>query len=95
MGGDDVFAYLGGIRGYNGYSRIILKPYPLEGLDYVSCSYNSVSGRIESNWRRKGNRFEWNIVIPHNTTAEVWLPTKEGYELLKLPSGRHHLNSQL
>ena len=89
------YSYLGGIRGYNGYSRIILKPYPLEGLDYVSCSYNSVSGRIESNWRRKGNRFEWNIVIPPNTTAEVWLPTKEGYELLKLPSGRHHLNSQL
>ena len=89
------YSYLGGIRGYNGYSRIILKPYPLEGLDYVTCSYNSVSGRIESNWRRKGDRFEWNILIPANRTAEVWLPTKEGYELIKLSSGRHHLSSQL
>ena len=89
------YSYLGGIRGYNGYSRIILKPYPLEGLDYVTCSYNSVSGRIQSNWRRKGERFEWNILIPANRTAEVWLPTKEGYELIKLSSGRHHLSSQL
>ena len=89
------YSYLGGIRGYDGYSRIILKPYPLEGLDYVKCSYNSVSGRIESNWRRKGDCFEWDILIPANRSAEVWLPTKDGYELLKLTSGRHHLTSKL
>ncbi len=89
------YSYLGGIRGYNGYSRIILKPYPLEGLDYVNCSYSSVSGRIVSNWKRKGDQFEWNILIPANRTAEVWLPTKDGYELLKLTSGRHHLTSRL
>ena len=89
------YSYLGGIRGFNGYSRIILKPYSLEGLQRVTCSYNSVSGRIESNWRRKGNVFEWDILIPPNRTAEVWLPTAEGYELLKLTSGRHHLTSQL
>ena len=84
------YSYLGGIRGFNGYSRIILKPYPLEGLRRVTCSYNSVSGRIESNWRRKGDVFEWDILIPPNRTAEVWLPTADGYELLKLGSGRHH-----
>ena len=83
------YSYLGGIRGFNGYSRIILKPYLLEGLRRVTCSYNSVSGRIESNWRRKGDVFEWDILIPPNRTAEVWLPTADGYELLKLGSGRH------
>ncbi len=84
------YSYIGGIRGFNGYSRIILKPYLLEGLRRVTCSYNSVSGRIESNWRRKGDVFEWDILIPPNRTAEVWLPTADGYELLKLGSGRHH-----
>ena len=84
------YSYLGGIRGFNDYSRIILKPYLLEGLRRVTCSYNSVSGRIESNWRRKGDVFEWDILIPPNRTAEVWLPTADGYELLKLGSGRHH-----
>ncbi|MCR5193394.1 MAG: alpha-rhamnosidase, partial [Bacteroidales bacterium] len=89
------YSYLGGIRGYNGYSHIILKPYPIDGLDYVNCSYNSVSGRIESHWRRIGDRLEWDIVIPANRTAEVWIPEKDGYELLKLTSGCHHLTSRL
>ena len=89
------YSYLGGIRGFNGYSRIILKPYLLGGLRRVTCSYNSVSGRIESNWRRKGDVFEWDILIPPNRTAEVWLPTADGYELLKLGSGRHHLSCRL
>ncbi|MBR6843617.1 MAG: alpha-rhamnosidase, partial [Bacteroidales bacterium] len=90
------YEYLGGIRPLSpGYGVIELRPYPLDGLNHVDCSYNSVSGRIESHWKRNGDTFEWDIVIPPNTTAEVWLPTKEGYELLKLPSGRHHLNSQL
>ena len=85
------YEYLGGIRGFNGYNNIILKPYPLDGLDYVKCSYRSVSGLIESRWRRKENRFEWDILIPPNTTAEVWLPTKDGYQRQHLCSGRHHL----
>ena len=90
------YEYLAGIRPLSpGYGVIELRPYPLDGLNHVDCSYNSVSGRIESHWKRNGDTFEWDIVIPPNTTAEVWLPTKEGYELLKLPSGRHHLNSQL
>ena len=90
------YEYLGGIRTLDiDHKGITLKPYPIEGLNRVDCTYRSVSGLIESKWKRKGDRFEWNIVIPPNTTAEVWLPTKEGYELLKPPSGRHHLNSQL
>ena len=64
------YEYLGGIRALEpGYSKIQLKPYPREGLDFVNCAYNSVSGRIESNWKREGNRFEWDIVIPALASA--------------------------
>ncbi|MBP5644413.1 MAG: family 78 glycoside hydrolase catalytic domain, partial [Bacteroidales bacterium] len=91
------YEYLGGIRALEpGYKTIELKPYPIEGLDEVNCAYNSVSGRIESHWRREGDRFVWDILIPANTTAEVFLPTKDGYAERKiLPSGRHHLTSKL
>ena len=90
------YEYLGGIRPLDiDHKGITLKPYPIEGLNRVDCTYRSVSGLIESKWKRKGDRFEWNIVIPPNTTAEVWLPTKDGYELHKLPNGRHHLTSKL
>lgn len=90
------YEYLGGIRALEpGYSKIQLKPYPIEGLDFVNCSYNSVSGRIESHWKREGNRFEWDIVIPANTTAEVCLPTTNGYEVKTYGSGEYHLSSEL
>ena len=90
------YEYLAGIRALEpGYSKIQLKPYPLEGLEHADCTYESVSGRIESHWRREGHRFEWDIVIPANTQAEVWLPTANGYETKTYRSGKHHLSSFL
>jgi alpha-L-rhamnosidase len=90
------YEYLGGIRALEpGYSKIQLKPYPIEGLDFVNCAYNSVSGRIESYWKREGNHFEWHFTIPANTTAEVCLPTANGYEVKIYGSGTYHLTSEL
>ena len=90
------YEYLGGIRAMEpGYSKIQLKPYPIEGLNFVNCAYNSVSGRIESNWKREGNHFEWDFTIPANTTAEVCLPTTNGYEVKTYGSGSFHLSSEL
>ncbi len=89
------YEYLAGIRTIKlDNNSFILKPYIIDGLDYVNCSYNSVLGRIESNWRRNGNRFEWDILIPPNTTATVMVPTSHhGWENRTLGSGRHHLTS--
>ena len=89
------YEYLGGIRALEpGYTKIQLKPYPIEGLDFVNCSYNSVSGRIESNWRRDGKHFVWNITLPANTEAEVWIPTSEGYKVKNLRSGKYHFKNK-
>ncbi len=88
------YEYLGGIRALEpGYKKIQLKPYPIDGLDFVNCTYNSVSGRIESNWKRNGKRFEWDISIPANTEAEVWIPTSKGYKVKNLGSGKYHFNN--
>ncbi|MBR6931527.1 MAG: family 78 glycoside hydrolase catalytic domain [Bacteroidales bacterium] len=90
------YEYLGGIRALEpGYSKIQLKPYPIEGLDFVNCTYESVSGRIESNWKCTDHHFEWDFTIPANTTAEVCLPTANGYETKTYGSGCYHLASEL
>ncbi len=90
------YEYLAGIRAMEpGYSKIQLKPYPIEGLDFVNCAYNSVSGRIESSWKRNGNHFEWDFTIPANTTAEVYVPTADGYEVRTYGSGKYFLSSEL
>ena len=94
------YEYLAGIRpGVRadgnlepGYSRIELRPTFVEGLNRVDCTYRSVSGLIESHWRRTAKGIEWTFVIPPNTTAEVYLPTADGSYVIKtLGSGRHHL----
>ena len=93
------YEYLGGIRidysSSSANSPLILKPYPIEGLNFVKCSYQSVSGHIESHWKRDKDHFEWDFVIPANTTAEVWLPTTNGYETKTYGSGRYHLSSTI
>ena len=84
------YEYLGGIRALEpGYSKILIKPTFIDGLDTVRCAYESVSGRIESNWRRDGDMMIGEILIPANTTAEVWLPGDD--EVRKFGSGRHTL----
>ena len=89
------YEYLGGIRALEpGYTKIQLKPYPIKGMDFVNCAYESVSGRIESNWKRNGKRFEWDITIPANTEAEVWIPTSKGYKVKNLRSGKYHFKNK-
>ncbi|TAN09844.1 MAG: alpha-rhamnosidase, partial [Chitinophagaceae bacterium] len=70
---------LGGIKSdpdQAGFKKIIMKPYPVEGLDFVNASYHSVHGPIKSNWKVKDKDFNWNITVPANTTAEIYIPAK-------------------
>ena len=90
------YEYLAGIRALEpGYRKIQLKPYPVKGLNRVTCTYQSVSGDITSSWRRNGGKLEWDIQIPANTEAEVWIPTQNGYEVKTFGSGNYRLTSKL
>ncbi|MCB1133922.1 MAG: hypothetical protein KDN05_22580, partial [Verrucomicrobiae bacterium] len=57
-----------------GFRSILLEPQMIDGLDEVECSFDSAMGGIESSWKRDGNNFTWNIVIPPGATAKVRLP---------------------
>lgn len=59
---------------HSGFEQIIMKPETALGLDYVNASYQSPYGKIESHWRKKGSKFNWNIVIPANSSALVYFP---------------------
>ena len=80
------YEYLAGIRALEpGYTKIQFRPTFVKGLNRVDCTYRSVSGTIESHWRRTGKGIEWTVVIPPNTTAEVHLPSG----VKSVGSGRH------
>ncbi len=91
------YEYLGGIRPETpGYKTIVLKPYPIEGLDWVNCSYNSVSGKIVSRWKRDGAKFIWSVEIPKGTSAKALVPGKDGTrEERILTPGRYKIVSLL
>ena len=71
------YEYLAGIQnaqGSAGFEKIVMRPYPVDGLDYVKASYHSIHGLISSNWQKKDNVFQWEITIPANSIATVYIP---------------------
>jgi alpha-L-rhamnosidase len=58
-----------------GFKQIIMKPDFEAGLTYVNASYESIHGLIKSNWKKNKSNLQWNIMIPANTSALVYLPT--------------------
>ncbi len=60
-----------------GYKKIVIKPSIVGDLTWVKGSYDSIHGRITSNWRREGDKLSMDITIPANTTATVYVPAKD------------------
>ncbi|MGC4235270.1 MAG: family 78 glycoside hydrolase catalytic domain, partial [Niabella sp.] len=92
------YQYLGGIRnaaGSAGYKHIELKPSLINGLDFARVSYRSPQGLIVSNWKKENGRFFWDITIPRNVTARVFIPARQGYEIKEYTSGKYHLEREI
>jgi alpha-L-rhamnosidase len=59
-----------------GFKHIILRPQPVGDLTWVKATYDSIRGRIVSNWRRQAGVLTMDITIPPNTKATVYVPAK-------------------
>lgn len=71
------FEYLAGLRyipDFPGFKRFVLNPIIPAALDSVRMTYESIYGQIESSWIKNGNRIDWTVEIPPNTTAEIRFP---------------------
>ncbi|SDM33268.1 alpha-L-rhamnosidase [Catalinimonas alkaloidigena] len=74
------YEHLAGIKSDDeavAFRKIIMNPYFPDDLRYVNASYQSVQGLIRSHWQKSKNRLTWDITIPANTSARVYLPTDE------------------
>jgi alpha-L-rhamnosidase len=58
-----------------GFQSFILKPQPVSDLTWVKASHLSPHGLIRSEWQIHDGRFIWDITVPVNTTATVYVPT--------------------
>lgn len=70
---------IAGIRadsGSPGFKRIEIKPELMGDLRWARAAYDSMHGRIASAWSRAGNQVRFDITIPVNTSAMVYIPAR-------------------
>ncbi len=91
-----IYQDLGGINSDSekpGYKHIILKPdFSVDEIDDINSSYKCIYGKIVSRWKKVNGNLIWDVEIPANTTATLYMPdgtTKE------IGSGKYSFNEKL
>lgn len=73
--------------GSAGFKNIVINPQPVGDVTWAKASYDSIRGKIVSDWKRNGNQFTLNVIIPPNTTAKIFIPAKS---VKDVKEGWHH-----
>lgn len=70
------FQHLGGIvpdATNPGFKHTIIKPMPVNGLEFARTIYTSLYGSIKTDWKFSDHDFELKVTIPANTSATVYI----------------------
>ena len=61
-----------------GFKEIVLKPNPdfSKKMTFAKGYYDSVYGRISSEWKWEGDKWLYKTTVPANTTATLYLPAQ-------------------
>ncbi|GEM_PF-27731 len=86
-----------------GFKNVIIKPALCGDLTFASADYNSINGKITSEWKLVDGDLHFNIEIPANSTATVFIPAENlaniteggkgldktrGFEFVKMENNR-------
>jgi hypothetical protein len=72
------YRYLAGIQAdptEPAFKKIVIRPAIVPSVSSAKASYDSINGKIISDWHRDGKTLTLNVTIPPNTTATVYMPT--------------------
>ena len=75
--GDWMYRVMAGINTEEsapGYKKIRIMPHIGGNLSEVNANYQSDYGLISSHWKTDGNRLQFDVEIPANTTARIYIP---------------------
>ena len=76
--GEWMFKTIGGIDTDGpAYKHIIIHPQPGGRLTWARASYDSIRGRIATDWRIDGDELKLEVTIPANATATVHVPARD------------------
>ncbi len=60
-----------------GFRHVILRPRPVGDLTAVTAAHKCPYGTIRSAWRIRDGVFHWDVTVPPDTTATVYVPTND------------------
>ena len=68
---------IGGIRidpAAPGFEHFLIEPAPVGDLTFARTSYQSIHGKIVSNWKIENGTLHMDVTVPAGTTATVYVP---------------------
>ena len=71
-----------------GFRKVIIKPYVIGNLDYVSASIKTIRGMVSSSWKKNSPSLTLNVTLPVNTEAKVSIPKMKLGSLTIKESGK-------
>lgn len=74
--GEYLYGMIGGIQPITpGFKTMLIAPVVGHGITWAKVSFDSVYGKIASNWSLKDSKLSMEVTIPPNTTATIRMPT--------------------
>lgn len=73
-----------------GFKHIILRPNFVKALKHFEAKHESPYGQIISGWRWNKKKVQYEVIVPANTTATLYLPDcVKGDKVIQLEAGKH------
>jgi len=66
-----------------GFKHTMIHPRPGVGVTHAEASFDSIHGKITSNWSIEGVTLTMQVTIPPNTTATIRVPTSKPDQVLE------------
>lgn len=75
-----------------GFKHILLRPNFVKQLKHFEAQHDSPYGQIVSKWEWNRKKINYEVIVPANSTATLYLPDFiKGEKVIKLQSGNHKL----
>jgi alpha-L-rhamnosidase len=77
-----------------GFKNVILKPNFVKGLDQFEAKHDGPYGTIISSWKKSGREILYDVTIPANSTATLYLSSKDILENGKSLSANNQIRAE-
>ncbi|HEY6913553.1 MAG TPA: glycoside hydrolase family 78 protein, partial [Paludibacter sp.] len=66
-----------------GFQQLVIRPEVVGDLKFVKSSFETLYGKVSVDWKRVGDNFILNVLVPVNCSADVYLPGEKDPKTVK------------